>query len=222
MIQFLSAMQASTQRQSELWCWSNSSFALLALLFMTFLEIRVFKMIDWCPDLYLDWLLNMIFLCYLVAILTHIPAIVITILYWQGDSTSWIWTYGMAQGHIHKEYGHSHIQYSWQPYTPHTSAQNGKYECLHTIIMNHMQAICSDSKLPQKLWGEAVKVMSYLKNCMPTMTLADKSPFGMWYGQHPDVSCVSLGVRSGCISLVRTPNYTTNLSSASRLATLIT
>jgi len=36
-----------------------------------------------------------------IAILTHILAVVMTIPYWQGDSTSWIWqTYSMAQCHI--------------------------------------------------------------------------------------------------------------------------
>src|SRR5882672_59472 len=54
--------------------------------------------------------------------------------------------------------------------------------------MNHARAIRSDSNLPPNMWGEAVKAAGYLKNCMPTRTLADKTPFEMWYSHHPDVS----------------------------------
>ena len=40
---------------------------------------------------------------------------------------------------------------------PHTSAENGKSECLHRTNMIHARAICSDSKLPPNMQGEAVK-----------------------------------------------------------------
>src|SRR5882724_5838385 len=70
----------------------------------------------------------------------------------------------------------------------HKSAKNGKSKCLHRTIMNCARAIHSDSKLPPNMWGEAMKAAGYLKNCMPTRTLADKTPFKMWYGCHPDVS----------------------------------
>ena len=63
------------------------------------------------------------------------------------------------------------------------STENGKSECLHRTIMN-----CLDSKLLPNMWGEGMKATSYLKNCTLTRTLTDKTPFEMWYGQHPDIS----------------------------------
>ena len=70
----------------------------------------------------------------------------------------------------------------------HTSAENGKSEHLHRTIMNHARAIRYDSNLPPNMWGEAVKAVGYLKNRTPTRTLDDKTPFEVWYGEHPDVS----------------------------------
>jgi len=54
--------------------------------------------------------------------------------------------------------------------------------------MNCARAIHSDSKLPPNMWGEVMKATGYLKNCTPTRTLTDKTPFEMWYGHCPDVS----------------------------------
>src|SRR5882724_9124600 len=75
-----------------------------------------------------------------------------------------------------------------QTTTPHTSAENGKSEGLHRTIMNCARAIHSDSKLQPNMRGEVVKATGYLKNHTPTRTLADKTPFEMWYGRCPDVS----------------------------------
>ena len=36
--------------------------------------------------------------------------------------------------------------------------------------------------------GRGCQGPGYLKNHTPTRTLADKTPFEMWYGRHPDVS----------------------------------
>jgi len=120
-IQFLSITQASTQRQFELWCWSNSSFVLLALLFMIFSEIMVFKIIDLCCYLYLDRLLNLIFLCYLVPYscldpyTSHSDYCTVPERGFSLMDTASI-RYGLRPYIYCKEYSHSHIQYSWQPY----------------------------------------------------------------------------------------------------------
>ena len=63
-------------------------------------------------------------------------------------------------------YLHSEVIHH-QTTTPHTSAEDGKSECLHRTIMNYARAIHSDSKLPPNMWGKAMKAAGYLKNCNP-------------------------------------------------------
>ena len=90
-----------------------------------------------------------------------------------------------------------------QTTTPHTSAENGKSECLHRTIMNHACAIQCDSNLPPNMWREAMKAASHLKNRTPTRTLEDKTPFEMWYGERPDVSHLR---KLGCKVWVHIPS----------------
>ena len=71
---------------------------------------------------------------------------------------------------------------------PHTSAQNGKAEQCHRMIMNRACVIRSDANLPPSLWGEFVHAVGYLKKITTTRTLKDKTPYEAWYSRCPDVS----------------------------------
>src|SRR6266481_233691 len=72
--------------------------------------------------------------------------------------------------------------------TPYTSAHNGKAERNHRTILSRARAIMADCKFPPTLWGECVQTVAYLKYCMPTCTLKDKTPYEMYYGQKPVLS----------------------------------
>ena len=75
-----------------------------------------------------------------------------------------------------------------QTTAPYTSAENGKAERCHRMVMNRARAIRSDSKLPPSLWAESVRAAAYIKNRTPTRTLKDKMPYEMWHGTKPDLS----------------------------------
>jgi Pol polyprotein, beta-barrel domain/GAG-pre-integrase domain/Integrase core domain len=49
-----------------------------------------------------------------------------------------------------------------QTTAPYTSAQNGRFECLHCTIMGRAQAMRLDAKLPPNLWGECAIAAFYL------------------------------------------------------------
>src|SRR5882672_7133555 len=46
----------------------------------------------------------------------------------------------------------------------------------------------ADFKFPPSLWGECEQTAAYLKDCTPTHTLKDKTPYEAYYGKKPDLS----------------------------------
>ena len=55
-------------------------------------------------------------------------------------------------------------------------------------LFNRARAIMSENKFPPKLWGECVRTAAYLRDCTPTRTLRDKTPYEAYYGTCPDLS----------------------------------
>jgi hypothetical protein len=64
---------------------------------------------------------------------------------------------------------------------PHTQAQNGGPERAGGVIALKATSLLGDSKLPEKLWPEAVITAGYLLNRTPTRALDWKTPFQFLY-----------------------------------------
>ena len=77
-------------------------------------------------------------------------------------------------------------------FTVHDSPQsNGKAERANRTIVEGATAMLSASKLPDKLWAEAVAHQVWLRNRAPTKALPDsKTPLEMATGERPDLSDV--------------------------------
>uniref|UniRef100_A0A1X7U0V5 Integrase catalytic domain-containing protein n=1 Tax=Amphimedon queenslandica TaxID=400682 RepID=A0A1X7U0V5_AMPQE len=72
------------------------------------------------------------------------------------------------------------------PYSP---AQNGVSERANRTLMESARAMMANAGLPQKYWAEAVSTAAYLKNKVPTRSVAEKkTPYEKWYGRKPNVS----------------------------------
>ena len=70
-----------------------------------------------------------------------------------------------------------------------TPEYNGISECLNHTLLERMQALLHASKLPKKLWGEAITHMVWLKNRTPTCTLPDKkTPYEMLNKKKPSLA----------------------------------
>ena len=77
---------------------------------------------------------------------------------------------------------------SHQVTAPYSSAQNGKAERLDHTFFNRAHTIMSENKFPPKLWGECVHTAAYLRDCTPTHTLKNMTPYEAYYGSRPDIS----------------------------------
>ena len=71
--------------------------------------------------------------------------------------------------------------------SPNTSVENSISECSHCTIMSHARAIFLDAWMPPSLWAECAQAACYLKNCMPTRALDEKTPHELWMGQKPNL-----------------------------------
>jgi hypothetical protein len=79
------------------------------------------------------------------------------------------------------------------PYTP---EQNGAAERLNRTLEERVRAMLEDSKLPPKLWAEAVSTASYIRNRSPVAGKV-KTPVELLYGQKPDISILrTFGARA--------------------------
>ena len=80
--------------------------------------------------------------------------------------------------------------------TMHNTPQlNGIAKRLNRMLLERIRALGHVSGLPQKLWGEALRHATWLKNQTATRTLDGKTPFEALYRTPPDLSEVR---RWGC------------------------
>jgi hypothetical protein len=66
--------------------------------------------------------------------------------------------------------------------------QNGKAERLNRTLFEKARAILFDSELTKQMWGEAIRVATYLYNRLPTETSV--TPYEQWFNKKPDVSII--------------------------------
>jgi len=75
-----------------------------------------------------------------------------------------------------------------QRLTTHDTLQlNGVAERLNWTLLERIRALGYASRLPQTLWGEALRHVTWLKNQMATCALDGKTPFEALYRTPPDL-----------------------------------
>ncbi|KAG7564160.1 Integrase catalytic core [Arabidopsis suecica] len=84
------------------------------------------------------------------------------------------------------------------PYTP---QQNGVVERRNMTLMEMTRSILKHMKVPNWLWGEAVRHSTYLLNRIATRSLKDKTPYEMLRGKVPNVNHLRV---FGCIGYAKT------------------
>jgi hypothetical protein len=70
------------------------------------------------------------------------------------------------------------------PYSP---QQNGAVERRNQTIIATARSMMKAKGMPGLFWGEAVSTAVFLLNRSPTKFLANKTPYGAWYGERPAV-----------------------------------
>ncbi len=87
---------------------------------------------------------------------------------------------------------------------PHSPQQNGVAERLNRTIVESARSMLSHSKLPNKLWAEAVATAVYIRNRVTNSANEDHfTPFEKWYGHKPDVSHLRV---FGCAAYCHIPS----------------
>jgi len=90
-----------------------------------------------------------------------------------------------------------------QATAPYAHQQNGKIEWYIRTISDTAQALLADSKLPPSFWGLAVLTAVYLRNRLPTKTLAGHiTPHEKMMKEKPDLSMLRI---FGCQCFVHQP-----------------
>ena len=85
---------------------------------------------------------------------------------------------------------------------PGSPDQNGVVERRNMTLLDMVHIMLSSSKLPKFLWTEALKMVTYILNRVPTMVVA-KTPFGLFKGWKPSLRHIHVW---GCPSEVRVYN----------------
>ena len=70
---------------------------------------------------------------------------------------------------------------------PKTPQQNGVAERTNRTLVEAVYSMLSDTKLPKRLWAEALSTAVYLRNRSPTVAVQGKTPFEAWTKEKPDV-----------------------------------
>lgn len=70
---------------------------------------------------------------------------------------------------------------------PFSPPQNGVSERKNRSLTEMTRCLLSESKLPNKFWGEAVNTANYLQNRLPTKA-CEKTPYELWSGRKPSLA----------------------------------
>ena len=76
--------------------------------------------------------------------------------------------------------------------TPHTPQQNVVAERLNYTLIKGVHTLLANSRLPHKLWVEALSTIVYLQNHIPIEALKGITPYEAWSGFKPSVSYLSI------------------------------
>ena len=82
--------------------------------------------------------------------------------------------------------------------------QNGVAERYNRTICESGRAMLNQSGLPKRFWAEAIATAVYVRNRLPTSSLAMKTtPHEMWYGRKPAISHLKV---FGCVCYAHIPD----------------
>ena len=84
---------------------------------------------------------------------------------------------------------------------PKTPEQNGVAERMNWTLVETVQSMLSDSKLPKKFWAKALSTASYVQNRSPTTAIKATTPYEVWKGYKPNHLRIF-----GCSSYAHIPN----------------
>lgn len=71
---------------------------------------------------------------------------------------------------------------------PHTSAHNGRAECLHKTIIGKGHSMCISCNAPAFLWDKFFATALYLTNLTATSANNGLTPFQLWFDHKPSLS----------------------------------
>ena len=82
---------------------------------------------------------------------------------------------------------------------PGTLQHNGIAERRNMMMMDLVRSMVSNTILPESIWGEALKMATYILNCVPGKAVP-KTPFELWTGSKPSLNHFRIW---GCPSKVK-------------------
>ena len=65
---------------------------------------------------------------------------------------------------------------------PGTPEQNGVAEQRNRTLIDMVRSMMSNSTLPEFLWGDALKTVVHILNCVPSKAVP-KTPYELWVGR---------------------------------------
>ncbi|KAG6506552.1 hypothetical protein ZIOFF_031876 [Zingiber officinale] len=84
--------------------------------------------------------------------------------------------------------------------TPYTPRQNGVVECRNRTVMAMARSLLKGAHMSTRFWGEAVRHVVYLLNCLPTKVQRECIPFEAWIGRKPHLAHLRV---FGCVAYVK-------------------
>ena len=79
---------------------------------------------------------------------------------------------------------------------PGSLSMNGVAERRNRTLKDLVRSMISHSNLPKSLWGEALKIVAYILNRVPTKATA-KTPYELWTGKKPNLKHLHIWVCLG-------------------------
>ena len=84
--------------------------------------------------------------------------------------------------------------------SPYTPQQNGVVERRNRTMMEMARSLMKHMRLPNYLWGETIRHVTYLLNRLATRSLNDKTPYELFRGKKPNVSHLRV---YGCVGYAK-------------------
>jgi len=75
-----------------------------------------------------------------------------------------------------------------QTMAPYSPSQSGVAERFNRTLLELSRAMLIAKGLPHFLWAEAIGYAAYIRACVPTRALEDKTPYEAWTGKKPNVA----------------------------------
>lgn len=86
---------------------------------------------------------------------------------------------------------------------PDSPQQNGVVERRNRTIIEMARSLLKGMKLPNNLWGEAIRHSVYLLNRLPTRSVSGVTPYEAWSGKKPHLEYVRI---FGCVAHMKVPS----------------